>query len=76
MNKERRKQLDAAIAKIGEAKVIIDAMLQEEQETYDNLPEGLQGGEHGEAMETAIGALEQASQSCDEACEGCTEAMS
>lgn len=33
---------------------------EEEQEKYDNMPEGLQGGEKGQAIESAAQALDDA----------------
>ena len=45
----------------------IDAVLSEEQEAYDNLPESFQDSERGEAMQTAIEAMESAMESCEEA---------
>lgn len=47
----------------------------EEEEAYDNMPEGLQGSEKGEAMENAIGSLEQAESGIEEATESISEAV-
>lgn len=44
----------------------IDGPKEEEQEYYDNMPEGLQSGEKGENAQTAIGALEEAQNKLDE----------
>ena len=49
MNNTRRKQIQ----------LIINA-LQEEEESFDNLPESLQESERGEAMENAISNLDDA----------------
>ena len=55
MNKERRKNLSNAIeileearAKMEEAKELIEYCREEEEECYDNLPEGVQCSERGE----------------------------
>ena len=39
MNKERRKQLNRSFVLIDEAMDIIQGVMDEEQEAYDNLPE-------------------------------------
>lgn len=75
MNKERRNQIQQAIDLINEAKGIFDLVMAEEQEAFDNLPEGLQGADKGQAMETAIAALEDASGGCDAVIDSCNEAM-
>lgn len=67
MNKLRRKQLSEIQTKLCELRDMIDTVISEEQEAYDNLPESLQEGERGEAMQTAIDAMESAMESCEEA---------
>lgn len=64
MNNERRKRIVNAIYKIEE---LIQNILDEEQEAYDNMPENLQGSERGiiseeaqENLDSAIDALEEA----------------
>lgn len=66
MNKARRKMIDEALEKLGELHTMIETIRDEEQEAYDNMPEGLQESERGEAMYDAIDALESAMDSCDE----------
>lgn len=58
MNKQRRKQIAAAIELIEQAQAILEEVTAEEQEAYDNLPEGIQLSERGELMEEYIYALE------------------
>lgn len=67
MNKERRKQINEAAdlfakayAMIEDVKSILQEALDEEQEYYDNMPEGLQGGDKGDMAQSAISALESA----------------
>lgn len=60
MNKPRRKRIEAIIAKLEELHSEIDAILEEEQEAFDNLPESLQMSEKGAAMEEAIDNIEYA----------------
>lgn len=58
MNYERRKELRKAIDLIEQAKEIISLVAEQEQEAYDNLPEGLQEAEQGEKMYEIINDLE------------------
>lgn len=60
MNKERRKTLDKAIALLEEAKSLLEEVAREEQDAFDNMLEGLQQGDKGQAMEGAISELESA----------------
>lgn len=58
MNKARRKEIARAIALIEEAAGILETVKDEEQESFDNMPEGLQCSERGEAMEGYISTIE------------------
>lgn len=58
MNKPRRKELNRAMEMIAEARAIIEAMAEEEQEAFDNMPEGLQVSELGEKIEENASRLE------------------
>lgn len=66
MNSRRRKAISKAIEdylnKETEAREILRNALEDvraaEEEAYENLPESIQYGEKGEAMEEAISALE------------------
>ena len=60
MNKERRKRLAAAVSKLEEVKESMEALCEEEQDAYDNLPESLQDSERGEQMSDCIDALGEA----------------
>ena len=66
MNKQRRKLLDEAHSKLMEAYQIIEDVKNEEEEAFDNMPEGLQYSERGEQMEEYIGTLEDVYDSIDE----------
>ena len=59
MNKERRKMLINASVLVEQAKDLIQQACQEEQESFDNMPEGLQEADKGQAMQEAIGLMEQ-----------------
>lgn len=61
MNKERRKQIAKAAGLITEARELIDACKDEEQEYFDAMPEGLQSGAKGDEAQEHIDRLEQAS---------------
>lgn len=58
MNKERRKIIEEAIGKINEANDLLATVRDEEQEAFDNLPEGIQMSERGETMEQYISDLD------------------
>ena len=65
MNRERRKTLKTAIEKMDEltsiaeeAMEILQGVLDEEQEAFDNLPESLQEAERGQQMQEYIETLE------------------
>lgn len=59
MNKERRKIIEEAIEKINEANDLLATVRDEEQEAFDNLPEGIQMSERGETMEQYISDLDE-----------------
>lgn len=52
--------------KLEELKSEIEGISEEEQESYDNLPESLQDGERGEKMQSAIDNLEYATSYMDD----------
>ena len=58
MNRNRRKRLAKALNLIREASVLLEEIRDEEQECFDNLPEGLQSSEKGEVMEENVEMLE------------------
>lgn len=64
MNKQRRKRIKEIIEKL---QALVEDILDEEREAYDNMPEGLQMSDNGmiseeaqENLEAAIDALEEA----------------
>lgn len=75
MNKNDRKELEKALALLGEAQEIIDAIKDGEQEKFDNLSEGLQQTERGQKFEETVSTLEDAWNSIDEAVGSINEAM-
>lgn len=66
MNRERRKRMVEVLSRIDDCIADLEAIRDEEQESFDNLPENFQESERGqeqqagiETMEEAIDALEQ-----------------
>lgn len=60
MNKKRRKKIDSIIEKLEQIQLLIEEIKEEEEECYDNLPEGIQESEKGEKFESAISNLNDA----------------
>ena len=65
MNKIRRKEIARAIELMEQAREILESVMDEEQEAFDNLPESIQGSERGEAMEECIYTIEEAIEALD-----------
>lgn len=61
MNKERRQRIGKIIEKLEDIAAELEALADEERDAFDNLPESLQYGERGEAMEAAADELEDVS---------------
>lgn len=75
MNKERRKRIQELKDKLLDLQTEIEAIKNEEQEAYDNLPESLQEGDKGTKMSDAIDNLDSAYSSFEEVAESLEEAM-
>lgn len=69
MNNPRRKRIDRVHELLEEQLEELNALRDEEEEAYDNLPESLQETERGEAMQEAIDNLDSAVSSIEEAIE-------
>jgi uncharacterized coiled-coil DUF342 family protein len=67
MNKERRKQIDEIVGELKDIEERLQTLKDEEQETYDNMPENMQAGEKGEAMQQVVENLDSAVSSVGEA---------
>lgn len=74
MNKQRRKELDIIARELNDIKERLEALRDEEQDYYDNMPENLQGSERGEKAEVAIESLEEAASSIEDAISSIEEA--
>lgn len=68
MNNTRREALDNAHSKLLEVVEELERIADEEREAFDNLPEGLQVSERGEAMEEAADTIDEAREAIDEIC--------
>ena len=66
MNAQGRKEIAKYIAVLEEIKNKLETMRDEEENKFDNMPEGLQDSERGEAMQEAMEQLEMACDSLDE----------
>ena len=75
MNKQRRKSIEKVIGKLEEFKEELTYLLEEEQDYYDNMPEGIQSGEKGDKALYSIDTLESAISSIDEAIENANESI-
>ena len=67
MNRTRREAIDDLIEQLENIQQQIEALKDEEQTAYDNLPETLQYSERGETITEAIDNLESAESSVEEA---------
>ena len=67
MNAKQRRELQGYADSLEEIKSAIETMQEDEECKLDNMPEGLQESERGEAMQEAIDTLEGAVQSLEEA---------
>lgn len=60
MNKQQRKKLSDMLDEIAGYVSTLEEMAEEEQEKYDNMPEGLQDSERGQTIQEAADNLQQA----------------
>jgi len=75
MNKERRKWLGEVQDKLMDAQAEIEEIKDEEECAYDNLPEGIQDSERGEAMQDAIETLESVYDNIQDAIDNISELL-
>ena len=67
MNNSRRKELNTINDRLFECVYAVEGIRDEEQEAYNNLPEGLQVSETGERIGNALAELESAINSIEDA---------
>ena len=75
MNKQRRNRLQKVIDQLEELKVEVSSICEEEQESYDNIPESLQDGERDSQMYENISTLEDQESNFDELIENLQEVI-
>lgn len=75
MNRKRRKDLEGVKAALEEAKERLEFIGEEEQEYYDNMPEGIQEGIKGDAAQEAIDAIDAAVYGIDDVLSSIDEAI-
>lgn len=59
MNKERRKRIAQAHELVTQAMAILEEVREQEEEALSNLPDSLQEGEKGQAMQEHVDNLQQ-----------------
>ena len=67
MNNTRRKELRRISDAISDLAADLEAVIGDEQEAFDNLPESLQGSERGETMEEFIDTMSDAQSQLEDA---------
>jgi hypothetical protein len=75
MNNDRRKEINKVVALLQEALSILEVARDEEGDTFNNMPENLQGSERGQRTEEAYGQLENACCLIEEAIGECENAV-
>lgn len=75
MNKKDRKVISGWIDNLERIKSEIEDMQSEEEEKFDNLPDGIQESERGERMIESIEYLGDSVSSIEEAIDSLNEAM-
>lgn len=66
MNAAHKKMVVRVQKLIADARVLLDEISTEEQDTFDNMIESAQEGERGQSIEAVIAELEQAHSYCEE----------
>lgn len=67
MNKQNRNKLSALQQRLEEIYSELETLRDEEQEKYDNMPDGLRDGDKGMALSQAIENIDQAMTECEAA---------
>ena len=74
MNNARRKEIEKITADLEAIKERIEALQEEEQDAFDNLPESIQYGERGDKMQSTIDNLEYAADNIQDCLDNLSEA--
>lgn len=75
MNAKRRNVLKSVKEQLEKLQEIIESEIDDEQASFDNLPDGIQMSSRGEAMEDAISAMQSTVDLLYEACDEIKEAI-
>jgi hypothetical protein len=75
MNDARREEIRRVVTLIEEAKGILEGVLDQQQEDFDNMPKDVQNNEEGQRVEEVVDALEQAAAYCDDIISACEEVL-
>ena len=59
MNRQRRKKLSEAFDLVSKSEELIDAVKDEETESYENLPDNFRDGDRGEEMQNYIDMMDE-----------------
>ena len=73
MNNVRRKQIQKCIATLKSVQADLGLILYDEQDSYDSIPENLQGSLRASTSEEAIDALEDALDDLEKVIDGLEE---
>lgn len=66
MNKDRRKRIEKCITGLTEIKDELESILMDEEDAFNNLPEGIQDSDRGQAFSDAIDYLNEAVDAIDD----------
>lgn len=66
MNNQRRKEIKSIIKTLEEAVERLNSVCSDEEDAFDNMPEGIQDSDRGDTMQENIEALEEAVESIEE----------
>jgi len=75
MNNQRRKEIEAVLNELADLRSRVETLQNEEQDAFDNMPEGLQQSERGQASENAANALDNALSAFDDIDSSLNEAL-
>jgi hypothetical protein len=75
MNDARREEIRRVLTLIEEAKRILEGVLDQQQDDFDNMPANVQNDEEGQRTEEVVDALEQVATCCDDAISACKEVL-
>lgn len=75
MNAQRRKEIAAVLSELADLRNRVEAIHTDEQDAFDNMPEGLQSSVRGQASEAAASALDDALSGFDDIESSLNEAM-